>query len=298
MAIQYRLNFLSLVFLSALLAPIDDGLASNWSQDLQIKAERYNYQGDTNRKNVNVFGASTNVKYLDSGSISLAYNQLTLNQSLNNRLNQQQFAFTGNLYQYIDTFRGRTGLHLSRYTITSDSFDTTSSYSGGLSYSNYSRRFYFDIFYAQSRYQHQFSNRGYSLVKQTNAAVEFVPILQSSWLSLQLFTQSNDDSILFSDNLHSMHIEWTQHLYKTGSLIPNRVLVGTQMGEQRYLVSQRLNSINNSLDRQTGGYWLSLVWQLNDFFTSGINTGYYSFQDDLDASYTATHYTLHLQINW
>ncbi len=270
--------------------------AARWSGYSDVKAASVSYQGDTTRKSLTDFGINLQTRYLDKLDILLGYSQLKLNAGQGNNIRQNQFFIGGNWFQYADNFNGRVGWHLKGYSLASPSDKIANVYTGGWSYLNYRKTIYLDTLFTQSHYINEQSSD--NTINQINLALEFSPGLRSSWLSLQFYMIDNDDEMSFDKTLYSSNIEWTQYLWRSGLPIPMKLVFGAQLGDQRYLVSHRLNSINNSPDIQTSSYWASATWQINDHSEVELSIATTEYQTDQQENYDTIFSSLLLKLKW
>ncbi len=275
--------------------------ADSWTASSDVKAASISYQGDTTRKNLTDYGINLQTNYLDRLDMMLGYSQLKLNVSQGGNVRQNQVVIGGNWFQYVDSISGRIGWHIKGYSLTSPSSTIANVYTGGWSYLNYRKTIYLDTLFTQSQYTNSQSSDNQSsdnTVNQLNLSFEFSPGLKSSWLSFQVFSVDNTDDVLFDSTLYSAIVEWTQNLWRSGSLIPTKLIFGTQFGDQRYLVLHRLDAINNNPDIQTLSYWANATWQINDHSELGLSIAASDYQTDQQANYDGIYTSLLLKLKW
>ena len=270
--------------------------ADNWTNSNDIKSTFINYQGNTTRKNLTDLSINIQTHYLDKFDLLFAYNHTKLNAGQGNSSRQNQLTVGANWFQYFDKIEGRIGWQLKNYSLTTPSNTIADITSGGISYLDYQKSFYLDTLFTQSQYINKVIN-DYT-VNQANLSFEFSPRLKSSWLSFQLIAIDNADNLLFDSTLYSANFEWTQFLYRTGFPLPMRFIIGLQIGEQRYLVLQRLNSVNNSPDAQTASYWVNATWHISDNSQLGLSIATSEHQTDLQEKYNSTYSSILLNIKW
>lgn len=256
------------------------------------------YSGNTIRNSFQEYGASTKQSYLEKVNYALGYKQSVLKQNGLQNYRQHQFFTEANLFNYADHPGARIGWHLNYWKLTTASKTLANIYSGGWSFLNYSKTFYSDIFITQSNYADSQNHNKTNPLLQGKFSVEFWPGIYSSWLSLQVFTIQDAHSVLLGDTLYSTNLEWTQSFKRIGLPVPTRVILGAQLGEQRYLVDQRLNVINNSQDSQIGGYWISAIWQLKDSVESGLSIASLQYKTDAEENYEGIFVSINLKFKW
>jgi len=294
MARKYQIATATL--LTIILSFFNIAFAGVWTGSSHVKAASVDYQGDTTRKSLTDYGINLQTRYLDRLDMMLGYSQLKLNASQGSNVRQNQFVLGGNWFQYTDLISGRVGWHVKGYSLTSPSSTIANVYTGGWSYLNYRKTLYLDTLFTQSQYSNSQSSE--NTVNQLNLSFEFSPGFRSSWLSLQIFVIDNTDDVLFDSTLYSANIEWTQFLSRTGFPIPMKLIVGAQLGDQRYLVLHRLDSINNNPDIQTLSYWANASWQINDHAELGLSIAASEYETDQQANYDGVYTSLLLTLKW
>jgi len=294
MASKYQIATASLLIIT--LSFFSNTFADSWTGYGDVKTASVSYQGDTTRKSLTDYAINMQTKYLDKMDMMLGYSQLKLNASQGSNVRQNQFVIGGSWFQYADLISGRVGWHIKGYSLTSPSSTVANVYTGGWNYLNYRRTMYLDTLFTQSQYSNSQSSD--NTVNQLNLSFEFSPGLRSSWLSFQLFSIDNTDDVLFDSTLYSAIIEWTQNLWRSGSLIPTKLIFGAQLGDQRYLVLHRLDSINNNPDIQTLSYWANASWQISDHAELGLSIAASEYETDQQANYDGVYTSLLLTLKW
>lgn len=287
-----------LLFTGMLLLVHGKTYARTWTNNSAVDTAIYTYQGDTTRQHVIEYSVTNQLTHLDNLKITPGYKWTRLKDESINSYRQDQFSVDVDWFTFADYPGARLGWHLNAWRLTTPSSSIANIYSGGWSFLNYGKSFYFDVFFTQSNYVDSQNDDTNNPVMQGNLSIEFSPGFSSSWFSLQLFSVRDNNAALFVDPLYSAQIEWTQYFGRTGFLIPGEVILGVQLGVQRYLVNSRLNSVNNSPDSQAGGFWLSAVWHLNDHLQSGLSLVSSRYESDAMAHYESLLTSIFFKFKW
>lgn len=272
--------------------------ASTWTNDSVLETTVHTYKGDTGRQRVIEYGVKNQLTYLDKLSTTPGYKWAGLKDESINNYRQDQFSLGVDWFVYADYPGARLGWHLNVWRLTNSSSYIANIYSGGWSFLTYGKSFYFDVSLTQSNYAASQNGNKEDPVIQGNFSIEFSPGLSSSWLSMQFFSIRDSNAALFVDPLYSAQFEWTQFIGRMGFPIPGKLILGAQLGEQRYLVNSRLNSINNSPDRKAGGYWVSVVWHLSDHLKSGLSLASSRYESDARARYESLLTSMFFNLKW
>jgi len=306
MASKHQITAASLLLITTSI--FSDVFADNWTNSNDIKTTFISYQGDTTRNNLTDVGINHQTHYLDKFSLLFGYNYTKLNTSqranidssiagnVDRNVQQRQLTVGANWFQYSDFINGRVGWHIKNYSLFTPASTIANVYNGGLSYLNYQNTLYLDALFTQSQYTN--SQTSDNTVNQANLSIEFSPGLKSSWLSVQLVAIDNSDNFLFDSTLYSANVEWTQYLSRTGFPIPMSLVIGSQIGEQRYLVLHRLDSINNNPDAQYSSNWIYANWQINDNSQLSLSVVASEHQSDLQEKYDSLYSSILLNIKW
>ena len=287
-----------LLFTGMLLLIHGKTYAKTWTNNSVVDTTIYTYQGDTTRQRVTEYSIANQLIHLDKLNITPGYKWTRLKDESINSYRQDQFSVDVDWFTFADFPGSRLGWHLNAWHLTTSSTFIANIYSGGWSFLSYGKNFYFDVFFTQSNYVDSQNEDKSNPVAQGNLSIEFSPGFSSSWLSLQFFSVRDNNAVLFVDPLYSAQIEWTQFIGRTGFPLPHMVMLGAQVGEQRYLVNSRLNSINNSPDSQVGGYWICVFWHLNDHLKSGLSLASSFYESNAMAHYKSFLSSIFFKIKW
>lgn len=296
MATERTLGYFSLIIIPLLFC--NNGKCDVLTASIDSKITSMQYSGDTSKDTLFEYGLSPSVQYFDRLRLNVGYKQLRLNNSLYGRYNQSQTNLGITLYQYLDIINSRTSLYGGYTNLTSNSRRIGEVSTFGLSALNYRRTFYVDLFYNNSDYAQQQAIPVPSSVQQFSSAIEFLPWMANSWLSLQGIMTENAQANRSENYLYSAIIEWTQYTASSNYPLPERIVIGTQLGEANYLVLHRINSVSNNPDLQTSSYWLSVNWKPGDAINMGLDISQTSYETSLNEKYRALLGSIYLNYHW